>query len=111
MNWEFVRRNLERAIAERDVSHNDIARSSGVPQATISRFLAGENEAMHLDTLWAICKALDLTVAEVIGERPIEIDARARRILRAMEHLPDYKKDIVVSTAETLAKSDSKKTA
>ncbi len=104
MNWDFVRRGLERVISEKGWSHNLIAEKSGVPQPTISRFLSGETGSMQLDTLWSICGALGVSVAEIIGERPVELDDKARRVVKAMENLPDYKKEVVVSTAETLAK-------
>jgi len=63
---------------------------------------------MELETLSDICQALDITIAEIIGEHPIYLDDKARRVVRAMESLPDYKKQVVVSTAETLAKPENK---
>jgi len=108
MNWNFVRGALQKVIGEKGWSHNLIAEKSGVPQPTISRFINGESKAMELENLSAICKALGVSVAEVIGERPIELDDNARRVIKAMEQLPEYKKQVVVSTAETLAKPENK---
>jgi hypothetical protein len=64
---------------------------------------------MMLDTLAALCKAHGVTVAEIIGEKPIDIDDKTRRVIKAMEEMADYKKDVVVSTAETLARPEPKK--
>jgi transcriptional regulator with XRE-family HTH domain len=109
MNWNYVRGALMRLRDEKGWSDNQLADKSGVPQPTISRFFAGTSESMMLDTLAALGKALGVTVAELIGEHPIEIDDKTRRVVKAMQEMADYKKDVVVSTAETLARPDGKK--
>ena len=108
MNWSYIRAALTRLRDEKGWSDNQLAEKSGVPQPTISRFFAETSESMMLDTLSALTKALGVTVAEVIGEKPIEIDDKTRRVMKAMQEMADYKKDVVVSTAETLARSDGK---
>lgn len=109
MNWNYIRAGLVKLREEKDWSDNEFARRSGVPQPTISRFFEGTSESMHLDTLAALCKALGVSVAQIIGETPIEHDDRTRRVVKLMEEMADYKKDVVVSTAETLARPESKK--
>ena len=109
MNWNYVRGALVRLRDEKGWSDNQLAEKSGVPQPTISRFFAETSESMMLDTLSALTKALGVTVAEVIGEKPIEIDDKTRRVMKAMQEMADYKKDVVVSTAETLARPDGRK--
>jgi len=108
MNWNYVRGTLVRLRDEKGWSDNYLAEQSGVPQPTISRFLAGTSESMMLDTLVALAKPLGVTIAELIGEKPIDIDHKTRQVLKAMQDMADYKKDVVVSTAETLARSDGK---
>jgi predicted XRE-type DNA-binding protein len=108
MNWELIREKLAQLIETSGLSHNDLQTKSGVPQPTISRFMNGETQFMQLDNLAALAKALDSTVAEIIGERPLQVDLRTRRVLKAMEVLPDYKKEVLVNTAETLAKGEKK---
>ena len=108
MNWHYVRSALHKIIGDKGWSHNLLSDKSGIPQPTISRFLNGESKAMELETLSDICKALDITIAEIIGEHPIYLDDKARRVVRAMESLPDYKKQVIVTTAETLAKPENK---
>jgi transcriptional regulator with XRE-family HTH domain len=109
MNWNYVRGALMRLRDEKRWSDNLLAEKSGVPQPTISRFFASTSESMLLDNLAALAKALGVTVAEIIGEHPIEIDDKTRRVVKAMQEMADYKKDVVVSTAETLARPDEKK--
>jgi len=108
MNWNYVRGTLVRLRDEKGWSDNYLAEQSGVPQTTISRFLAGTSESMMLETLVALAKPLGVTIAELIGEKPIDIDHKTRQVLKAMQDMADYKKDVVVSTAETLARSDGK---
>ena len=108
MNWNYVRGALVRLRDEKGWSDNTLADKSGVPQPTISRFFAGTSESMLLDTLAALARALGVTIAELIGEHPIDIDVKTRRVVKAMQDMADYKKDVVVSTAETLARSDGK---
>ena len=109
MNWDYIRGTLKRLkAAKNDISDNELERLSGVPQPTISRFLKADTEYMSLDNLAAIAQALDATVSEVIGERPLEFDDKARRVLKAMQDMPEYKKDAVLSTAEALAKDEKK---
>ena len=108
MNWNYVRGTLVRLRDEKGWSDNYLAEQSGVPQPTISRFLAGTSESMMLDSLVALAKPLGVTIAELIGEKPIDIDHKTRQVLKAMQDMADYKKDVVVSTAETLARSDGK---
>jgi len=108
LNWNYVRGTLVRLRDEKGWSDNYLAEQSGVPQPTISRFLAGTSESMMLDTLVALAKPLGVTIAELIGEKPIDIDHKTRQVLKAMQDMADYKKDVVVSTAETLARSDGK---
>lgn len=109
MNWAYIRAGLVKLRDEKGWSDNEFAERSGVPQPTISRFLVGTSESMMLDTLAALCKALEISVAEIIGERSIDLDHRTRRVMKLMEDMADYKKDVVVSTAETLARQDAKK--
>ena len=109
MNWSYVRASLMRLRDEKGWSDNTLAEKSGVPQPTISRFFAETSESMMLDTLAALAQALGVSVAEVIGEKPIDIDDKTRRVVRAMQEMADYKKDVVVSTAETLARPEGKK--
>lgn len=109
MNWAYIRAGLVKLRDEKGWSDNEFAERSGVPQPTISRFLAGTSESMMLNTLAALCKALEVSVAEIIGERSIDLDHRTRRVMKLMEDMADYKKDVVVSTAETLARQEAKK--
>lgn len=109
MNWDYVRDTIRRLKAAKgDISDNAIARLAGVPQPIISRFLSGDTQWMTLDNLAAIAQALDSSVAEVIGERPVSDDPKVRRVLKAMQDMPEYKKDALVGSAEALAKDDRK---
>lgn len=107
MNWDLVRTRLKALIDEKGWSHNTLADNCGVPQPTISRFMSGDG-GMTLDNLSPICTALDVTIGQIIGELPLEPDAATRRTIKAMQELPDYKREAVATTAESLLKSEKK---
>ena len=111
MNWDFVRRKVQSLRDRKGWSDNVLSEKSGVPQPTISRFLNETTDWMYLDNLWAIARALDASVGELIGEQAFDPDEQTRRVLKAMQDMPDYKKDVVVSTAETLSGDGGKKSA
>jgi DNA-binding Xre family transcriptional regulator len=110
VNWDFVRTQLRAAIARRaalepggKLSATQLAIRAGVSQPTISRFLKGTTETMHQDTLAALARALQCNVAQLIGEYAPESDAQVARVVRAMEHLPEYQKTLIVEMAEGMA--------
>jgi transcriptional regulator with XRE-family HTH domain len=104
MNWDIVRQNLRQAIERLEISHNDLARSSGVDQPTISRFLSGKHETLTLDNLSALAKPLKVTVGQLIGELPLYDDNNFSRLLIAAESMPAYKVKALAAAAEALAK-------
>ena len=109
MNWDEIRDRLQHLIDARGTNATQLTEKCGVPQPTIQRFLTKVTGYMELDNLAAIAAALQCTVAEIIGEQPLETDEKIRRVLLAMQNLPEYKKDVLVSTADTLAANPEKK--
>jgi DNA-binding Xre family transcriptional regulator len=109
MDWTKVRERLQHLIAARETNPTRLGEKAGVPQPTISRFLAGETEWMTLDKLASLAEALECTVSELIGERPLEMDEKIRRVAVMMQKLPEYRKDIVVSTTETLSRDEPRR--
>lgn len=104
MNWDMIRQNLRQAIERLEISHNELARLSGVDQPTISRFLSGTHETLTLDNLAALAKPLKVTVAQLIGELPLNPDGNLARLLIAAESMPAYKVKALAAAAEALAK-------
>ena len=61
-----------REIRERKgVSLRELKKASGVAVSSLARFEAGEGDP-QLSTLRKLAKALDVTVAELIGEKPFK---------------------------------------
>ena len=110
MDWNEIRRRPQRLIDARGTNPTQLAHASGVSQPNIHRFLSGDTGHMTLDHLAALASALGATVGEIIGERYMQPDEKTRRVLRAMEDMPEYKKDAVVSTAEALSQERERKT-
>jgi transcriptional regulator with XRE-family HTH domain len=109
MNWNLIRQKLTNLIEGKGLTHNGLAELSGVPQPTISRFMNESTEYMTLDNLAALGKALGVSVGQLIGEEELAIDEKVRRVITAMQTLPEYKKDVVVSTTDALTKSEPRK--
>ena len=48
-------------------SYSDIAKITGLPKSSIQRFLTGSTEKFPLEFLEPICKALQVSAADVMG--------------------------------------------
>ena len=105
MNWVMIRERLQNLIDGKGLSHNDLAALSGVPQPTISRFMNGTTDYMGLDNLADLARALGASVGQVIGEESLLMDEKIRRVIAAMQTMPEYKKDALVSVSDSLIKS------
>lgn len=108
MDWNQIRGRIEKLITEKGLTHNQLAEISKVPQPTISRFIKGDTDSMTLENLYTLAHHLGSTVGAVIGEQEFEPDPKVRTVAHMMQSLPDYKKDVVVSTAETLVRGEKK---
>ena len=59
-----------RLLAAKDAlgySYSDIAKITGLPKSSIQRFLTGTTEKFPLEFLEPICKALQVSAADVMG--------------------------------------------
>ena len=54
---------------EMGLSQNQLSKMANVPQSVLSDIESGKTKAPRIDTLMQIAQALDVTVAELIGER------------------------------------------
>ena len=62
--------NLRVLRAERDMKQYRLSELSGVAQSTISKFERG-GENIKLSTLIKICKALDVSLSELVDYTPM----------------------------------------
>lgn len=63
-----VNRNLAQLMMQHRMTQAELEAASGVPQSTISRILSGRTPNPKLETLQALAKALDVSVATLASE-------------------------------------------
>jgi transcriptional regulator with XRE-family HTH domain len=75
--------NLRRLMQRRDFQQAELAKRSGLSEATISRILSGEQRNPTAETLRALARALGVGVADLLAEdgRPHGVDDEAEEIL------------------------------
>lgn len=78
-------------------------------QPTIWRILKVPNYVPTLPTLKVLGSYFGVTISQLIGESPLVDDKQMQIVQHVMQVLPSYKKDVLVSTALTLAESEGKK--
>lgn len=76
-------------------------------QPTIWRILKVPGYTPTLPTLRVLAAYFDLTVSQLIGETPLDADADANTVLKAMQGMAQYKKTALVSMARTLASDET----
>lgn len=79
-----------------------------INQPTVWRILSGKTENPSLKTVKTLAAFFNVTVSELIGETTLG-ERKANIVLQVMQDLPEYKKDVLVSTARALAESKSNK--
>lgn len=63
---------LDRVMADRKISSQDLAKKIGLTPVMLSRIKTGKIKAMRLTTLAAICDALDCTPGDILEAKRIE---------------------------------------
>jgi len=94
---------IQSLMDEQGLSQRRLAELSGVDQPTLSKYLTGVTTDLKVTTLMSIAEALNTTAAFLIGEASYINDPKIVRVLRAMESMPEYKKDAVVATSSALS--------
>ena len=99
-----TRKIIETLMAKTGVnSVRQLALDCGMSQSTLHRFMKGETDSLDFIHLQSIAQFFSLTVSQLIGETPFDDDRKVRVVSLAMQHMPEYKKDVVVATSLTLA--------
>lgn len=61
---------LDRVMADRKVSLNELSEKVGVSNVNLSKIKTGKISAMRFSTLDAICKALDCQPGDILEYKP-----------------------------------------
>lgn len=89
-------------------SVRNLAIECGMSQSTLHRFLSGETEHLDFLHLQRLAHRFSLTVSQLIGETAFSPDPKIRTVVFAMEHMPEYKKDVLVAASASLTQPDLK---
>lgn len=61
---------LDRVMADRKISLNELANRVGIANVNLSKIKTGKISAIRFSTLEAICKALDCQPGDILEYRP-----------------------------------------
>ena len=103
-----TRENLLKLMHENGISsERSLALACGMDQSTLNRFLSGKTDNLRLEHLLALAHYFEITVSQMIGETPIIQDHKLAAVIRVMENLPEYKKDVLVATSAALSAAET----
>ena len=80
-----------------------LARAAGMPQPTLSRYLAGESETMEVASFVALAKALEVTLSELLGEVPISNGGVVRELVQIMDALAEPQREALLAAGRAMA--------
>ena len=63
---------LDRVMADRKISLNQLAREAGISNVNLSNIKTGKISAIRFSTLEAICRVLDCQPGDILEYRPEE---------------------------------------
>jgi DNA-binding Xre family transcriptional regulator len=103
-----TREILKQLMADHHIaSERQLALDCNMSQSTLHRFIKGETETLEFHHLQSLAHHFSLTVSQLIGETSFSTDPKIRVVTFAMEHMPEYKKDVLVAASSTLAQPDA----
>jgi transcriptional regulator with XRE-family HTH domain len=109
-----VLRVLKLIMIQRDISENQLANLSDVPQSTINSFFR-KNNTPSISTLQQLCKGLDITLSQFFNtleqEKQLDItekDAYYDLNIDEYQHLSHSQKSIINSIIKEFTKKSSK---
>lgn len=100
---------------ERDMTQAQLAKKSGLTQATISRIESGEVQQLKSEAIRALAGALGVTTDFLVGDMPrmtfddsLRADSTAQAIFRGYENLPEEKRQQLKDYVEFLLEKKGK---
>ena len=86
---------------ELSMSVDDLVKKSGIPKGTLSKITAGINSNPTLSTIEALCKALDCSLNDIIGNISSDIFSPTEtNIIKKYRTLDEYGKRVINGTLE-----------
>ena len=108
-----ITQKLREAYERKGLSYFELSKIANVPRATIQRYVAGTTDRIDIDKLQAICNALEIDVADVIGwsapqEQKREMDHDSE-IIQLLSSLSDESRKQAMDYLRFLATRGDKK--
>lgn len=101
---------------ERDMTQAQLAKKSGLTQATISRIESGEVQQLKSEAIKALAGALGVTADFLVGDMPrmtfddsLRADSTVQAIFRGYEKLSEDKRKQIMQFVEFLLESEKTK--
>mgnify|MGYP002132199534 FL=1 len=89
---------VERGFA----SDRALAIAAGIPQPTLSRYLAGKSDTMEVKNFMALATVLEVTLSELLGEVPISSRKEVRQLAKIMAELPEAQRKALIAAGEAM---------
>lgn len=101
-----VRTIIEKLRKQRGFSSDRaLAIAAGIPQPTLSRFLAGTSQTMEVANFLALAKVLEVTMSELLGEVPISSRAEVRQLVQIIDALPEPQRKALIAAGEAMVEA------
>lgn len=92
---------LARAMQNANLTQYALAKQVGCTQSLLSSYMRGDKKPAY-DTLERLCSALGVTLSGFFSESPPEVRPVVRRLLDAVDTLPDDKVDTLTAAAKAM---------
>lgn len=89
-------------MEKQGLSQRRLAEIGSIDQSALSRYLSNESHDIRLGTLTSIANALGVPLSQLITDHEVSHDPKILRVVKAMESMPEYKKDAVVAASSAL---------
>lgn len=103
-------KNIQHHMKRRSVGNmTELARLSGVPQPTLSKFETGVHDNISLEHIARIARALDIDPAQLFLTTADQLPVhRSEAFIGVMEQLTPDEERVVLATGDALIKSRKK---
>lgn len=104
LNHEKTRNTIKCLMLENDIrSERALAIACGMSQATLNRFLSGRTQSLDVYRLRSLSKYFSITISQLIGEIPLQVDPKINAVERAMSLMSDEKKNELMSISNSFS--------
>ncbi len=107
MDMHEIQDKLLEALQESGYSYGDLSKMTGLPKSALQRYITGSTEKIPIERLRAICKALNLDTAVLLGWKAEEQVDPVMRLREKIRKNPEY--GILFGAAADVSEADINK--